>query len=70
MAKVFGIAILLTGMIIITALIGTLFFLAGWNWGVSPAFGTREIGLGTAFWLSLFLSTVGGMFKTTVTTKE
>lgn len=70
MAKVFGIAILLIGMIVVTALIGTLFFLAGWNWGVAPALGLRDIGLGTAFWLSLFMSTVGGMFKTTVTTKE
>lgn len=75
MAKVVGIAILLVGMILVSTLIGTLFLYAGWNWGLVPALegskmALREVGLGTAFWLSLCLSTIGGFFKTSVTTKE
>lgn len=75
MAKVLGIAILLIGMILVTTLIGTLFLYAGWNWGLVPALADskmqlREIGLGTTFWLSMCLSTIGGFFKTSVSTKE
>ena len=82
MAKVFGIAILLIGMILVTTLIGTLFLYAGWNWGLVPALQLHtldggpeglclhEIGLGTAFWLSMCLSTIGGFFKTSVSTKD
>lgn len=72
MAKVLGIGILLVGMILITTLIGTLFLYAGWNWGLVPATQglVKEVGLGTAFWLSMCLSTIGGFFKTSVSTKE
>lgn len=78
MAKVVGIVILLVGMILVSALIvGTLFLYAGWNWGLVPALegskmALREVGLDTAFWLALCLSTIGGFFnfKTSVTTKE
>ncbi len=68
LAKVFGIGAFLVVMIFLIALVGTLFFYAGWNWGIVPAFNLHEIGLSTAFWLSICLSTVGGMFKTSVTT--
>lgn len=71
MAKVLGIGILLVGMILVTTLIGTLFLYAGWNWGLVPATGfLKEVSLGTAFWLSMCLSTIGGFFKTSVSTKE
>lgn len=71
MAKVFGIAILLIGMILVSTLIGTLFLYAGWNWGLVPALEgsamrLHEVGLATTFWLSMCLSTIGGFFKTSV----
>ena len=53
---------------VVTALIGTLFLYAGWNWGVVPAIGgTHEVSLPGAFWLSLGLSAIGGMFKSSLT---
>jgi hypothetical protein len=75
MAKVVGIGILLVGMILIATLIGTVFLYMGWNWGLVPALEgsalhLREIGFATAFWLSMCLSTIGGFFKTSVTTRE
>lgn len=75
MAKVFGIAILLIGMILVTTIIGTLFLYMGWNWGLVPALEgsalrLHEIGFINAFWLSMCLSTIGGFFKTSVTTKD
>lgn len=75
MAKVVGVAILLMGTILVFTLISTLFLYAGWNWGLVPAMegskmALREVDLGTAFWLALCLSTIGGFFKATVTTKE
>lgn len=75
MAKVLGIGILLVAMIIITTLIGTVFLYMGWNWGLVPALeGTKmqlhEVGFGTTFWLSMCLSTIGGFFKSSVSTKE
>jgi len=70
MVKVLGIVFLLIVMTLLTALVGTVFFYMGWNWGVVPAFGLHEIGLATAFWLSLCLATIGGFFKTSVTAKE
>lgn len=75
MAKVFGIAILLIGMILVSTLIGTLFLYAGWNWGLVPALEgsalhLREIGLATTFWLSMCLSTIGGFFKTSVSSSS
>ena len=75
MAKVIGIGILLVATIFVATLIGTLFLYMGWNWGLVDALsGTKmavhEIGFGTAFWLSMCLSTSGGFCKTSVTTKE
>jgi hypothetical protein len=53
---------------VLTALLGTLFLYAGWNWGVVPAIsGTREVGLLGAFWLSLGLSAIGSVFKSSLT---
>jgi hypothetical protein len=50
-------------LLVVTALLGTVFFYAGWNWGVVPAFNLHGISLFTAFWLSLGISSVGGMLK-------
>ena len=53
---------------VVTALLGTLFLYAGWNWGVVPAIsGTKEVGLAGAFWLCLGLSSIGSMFKSSLT---
>lgn len=61
---------LLLGLLlcVVTALLGTLFFYAGWNWGVVPATTVaREVTLSQAFWLSLCISAIGGMFKSSLT---
>lgn len=75
MAKLLGIGILAVLMIVVTTLIGTLFLYAGWNWGLVPALEgsamhLREIGLGTTFWLSMCLATIGGFFKTSVSSSN
>ena len=75
MGKILGIGILLVAMILVTTLIGTLFLYAGWNWGLVPALEgshmqLREIGLSTTFWLSMCLSTIGGFFKTSVSSSS
>jgi uncharacterized membrane protein len=58
-------------LILITAVLGTLFLYAGWNWGVVPTLDlSHQIGFMQAFWLSLFVSTVGGAFKSSVTSKD
>jgi len=64
--------LLVMGLVLtfVTALFATLFFYAGWNWGVVPAFGLKEIGLGTAFWLSLAISSIGGTFKSSLTVND
>lgn len=49
--------------VILTGVFFVLFVWFGWNWGVCRALQTREIGLDSAFWLSLFLSAVGWFFK-------
>ncbi len=69
--KVIVLLILGLLMTVVTALISTLFFYAGWNWGLVPAVAfAKPIGLATAFWLSLCLASVGGMLKTSVSTSE
>ena len=64
----------LVGLVIIAilALIGTLFIYAGWNWGIVPAMPTvaHAVDLGTAFWLSLGLSSIGSRFKADKLTLE
>lgn len=56
------------GLVLVTALLGTLFFYAGWNWGVVPAVSfARPVELAQAFWLSLAVSAIGGMFKSSLT---
>jgi hypothetical protein len=64
------IALLLLGMLIVllTALLGTLFFYCGWNWGIVPAInGTNPVGIVGAFWTSLGISAIGSMFKSSMT---
>lgn len=52
---------------LVVAVFGTVFVYLGWNYGVVAAFpSTHEIGLSSAFWLSVFVSIVGGMFKSEV----
>lgn len=69
--KVFSVAFMLVGMIIATTLIGTLLLYLGWNLGLVPATDARfhVISGPTAFWLSLFISTVGSYFRSSVTSK-
>lgn len=53
---------------LLSAVIGMLFFYAGWNWGLVPALGfAHSIDLPQAFWLSLCLSSIGTMFRSSVT---
>ena len=64
-------ALLAMGLVFGVALIFTTFFWMGWNWGVVPALGfAREVTLAQAFWLSLCISAVGGMFKSNLTMKD
>lgn len=58
------VAIFALGVVIVDAALATVFVYMGWNWGVVPTFsGTHEIPWSTAFWLGLFLSTLGWFFK-------
>jgi hypothetical protein len=62
--------LLLGGLIltVLTACLGTAFMWLGWNYGVVPALTfAKPVGLLTAFCLSLFLSGMGAMFKSTLT---
>lgn len=70
--KFIAVLILTVILTIASALIGCFFLYAGWNWGLVPAVHdqVRSIDLGTAFWLSLCLATIGGFFKTSVTAKD
>ena len=68
MAKLLLTAVLGLTMTLAMALITTPFFYAGWNFGLFEAFGwAREITLLQAFWLSLFVNTIGSCFRSTVT---
>lgn len=53
----------------IVAFIGTLFIYAGWNWGIVPAIPSlaHVVELGTAFWLSLGLASIGSRFQSKLT---
>jgi len=69
--KVLSFAFLALVLIFATAAFATIFTYAGWNWGVVPAIsGARPIGITTAFWLSLAVSTVSGMTRSSVKTKD
>src|SRR5271166_1000358 len=66
--KVLGLIIIGLILVIVTALLGMFFFYAGWNWGVVPAIaGTSPVTIFGAFWLSLGISSIGGMFKSSLT---
>lgn len=69
--KILAFIILSFVLVIITALFGTLFIYAGWNWGLTPALSgqVKEIDFGTAFWLGIFISTIAGMFKSKIESK-
>ncbi len=47
------------------AVFGTLFLYCGWNYGLVEATPTTftPISFATAWWLSVFFSTIGGFFK-------
>jgi hypothetical protein len=67
--------ILLMATIVALTLIGTTFMYVGWNWGLVPTLldtkmALHEIDFFTAFWLSMFFSTIGGFFKTSVTSNK
>jgi hypothetical protein len=63
--------LLILGGLFITVLVaalGTVFLWLGWNHGVVPALTfAKEISLFQAFFLSLGLAGIGGMFKSTLT---
>jgi hypothetical protein len=68
MLKLIMLVVLGLGLILLTALLGTLFFYTGWNWGVVPAVSfAKEVSLAGAFWLSLCISAIGSMFKSSLT---
>lgn len=53
--------------VVIIAAIATPFMYVGWNWGVVPAFTwAQTVSLGEAFCLTLGVSTIGGMFKSSL----
>lgn len=71
MLKVLALVLLSMVLAVVTALVATVFFYAGWNWGVVPAVGfAKEVSLAQAFWLSLCVSAVGGAFKTSLTVNK
>lgn len=71
MLKVLVLIVLGMLFAVVTALIGTLFFYAGWNWGVVPATSfAKDVTVGQAFWLSLCVSAMGGMFKSSLTVNK
>jgi len=53
-------------LLIVTVTLFVIFFFAAWlvmiswNGGVVPATGANEVGYGTAMWLTLFISLIGG----------
>jgi hypothetical protein len=68
MFKFFLLVLMVPILIVGVALLGAVFVWFGWNHGVVPAFSfAREVSLFQAFCLSLMLSSVGSMFKSTLT---
>jgi hypothetical protein len=71
MLKVLALILLGLMMTLVTAIVVTLFFYAGWNLGVVPALSfAKKITLMQAFWLSLTISTVCNCFKSSLSIKE
>lgn len=64
--KIVLLIVLALALILVTALLSTLFLYAGWNWGLVPATGLPAISLTTTFWLSLLFSTVAGCFRSSL----
>lgn len=56
---------------IVTAVVGTFFFYASWNWGMVPAVTfAKPVDLIQAFWLSLSVASTAALCKTGLSLKE
>ncbi len=66
--KILDAALMFLATVFVSALIGILLLYFSWNHGIVRVFDVKQISLGTAYWLSLFLSTVATFFKFSVKT--
>jgi hypothetical protein len=66
--KVVGLLVIGLVLTTIVAALGTVFMWLGWNQGIVPALGfAHEIGFGQAFFVTLALSNVANVFKSSLT---
>lgn len=67
-----GFIVLVVGLSLIASLVGSIFMYMSWNWGMAAALPNlcHSISWSQAFWLSMCLSSIGNLFKTTVTVNK